>query len=525
MRPALPEAPPKTGGLRSLPAALAVYAALAVVFNIANRYQINWDGVRYLSFARLLAHGRWWDSVDVRRPPLLSWLLAPLVESPVFRGEALFAARAAMAVSGAAALAAAAFLARRFQLRESSRFAALLFFALLFAHGSAQITTPDLLLCALIWAYLYFLCGERFLDDPRLAALAGLTAGAAYLAKQYAFPFFCVHYPLFLMLKAAEAEDKKARAKAVRAFLIGLGAFLLPALPYVIAFSIKLGRFTFGCSGSGAHLGVAPPDFIGGYGEDWSPFHSWEYFAWQASLCREAFFYFLQSVCSRGPLLLMSFLALPVLVAHQRKNRGIFFYKILLLTAVVYTGGYLFVPSYEERFFLPVLVPMILFTFKGWEVSAAYLARPLWLLLSAALFLSLAFPPLAALYHDVPRLFQRQTNPYRKIAETARELGGGATEAACSRKAMHASVYVLFYLDLPGNAIKHCGEPEDLAAELEKNKSGKLLLFYGDVDPKGRLMSQKLRGDSRFRLYKTVSAETLWDGQADIFEFRPEKVS
>ncbi len=193
---------------------LGGYAIAAAILFPHARWQLNADGVSYIDIARLGIVNSHWS-------PLFSWLLVPLLALGV---DDLVACKLLTFASGAAAIVAMWLLLENREPRTRAIVTATFAPAVL-AWAASEIT-PDVLLLALILFYLWLI--------PRSGIAAGLVAGAAYLAKAYALPFFLIHYAIV----------KRRRS------LPGICACLVVALPWIVAMSAKYGHVTLSSAGS-----------------------------------------------------------------------------------------------------------------------------------------------------------------------------------------------------------------------------------------------------------------------------------
>ncbi len=207
------------------------------------------DGVSYLRVAEHLLAGRFAESVNGYWSPLYSWLLVPLLGLGV---DGALAMRLVNLVAGAGALTGFRHLSFQFGVKKTLVDIASFGVGLYLwaqALNSEEGLTPDLLLAAWLSWYLVFV-GRR----PRTAgnaAIAGLFAGAAYLSKAYALPFFLVHIG---GVCAAELWMVRGRmawwGMPMRRFVAACGCFGLLAGPWAAILSAHYGRPTFGTSAS-----------------------------------------------------------------------------------------------------------------------------------------------------------------------------------------------------------------------------------------------------------------------------------
>ncbi|HET9317815.1 MAG TPA: hypothetical protein VFQ51_19630 [Vicinamibacteria bacterium] len=207
------------------------------------RFQINPDGIAYIASARKYLAGHFADAATGFWSPLYTWLLAPLL---ALRVPPLLATKLLDLAAGALAIAAAWRLMGHLALDIRTRLAAGLTLVVVVLHFGLTVATPDLLSAALVLLYLAVVADPRWAED-RMAILAGLLAGAAYLGKAYALGFVVVHLALLTAVRLKRGTE--ARPRIVRSAAITLGALAIVVLPWALAISAKYGRFLLSDAG------------------------------------------------------------------------------------------------------------------------------------------------------------------------------------------------------------------------------------------------------------------------------------
>lgn len=236
---------------------LLSYIILALIFSYSHRYYINPDGITFLRLAGYIVEGNFQYSVTSHWGPLLSWLMAPLL----FLGfDGIATGRILMFICGFALVFCTWLLTARFNLTGSIRFITMLSAALLVANWSRQAVTPDLPIAALFGYYFYFVTDSSLLEQKRIPIICGLIAGIAFLAKQFALPFFLVHFPLILLLRSYIDRDRGSLVfrRVLLPFLIGITVFFVMILPWILAMSSKYQQLTFGTLGSDTYAHSGP---------------------------------------------------------------------------------------------------------------------------------------------------------------------------------------------------------------------------------------------------------------------------
>src|SRR5262245_53439201 len=101
----------------SLWLALALYIPLQVTAGIAQREQMNFDGIAYLRLSRYIVEGRLFDSISSYWSPLITWSMAPLLAMGL---DGFAASHIAMSVWGTVYLVAVFFFLRNFSVLRTA---------------------------------------------------------------------------------------------------------------------------------------------------------------------------------------------------------------------------------------------------------------------------------------------------------------------------------------------------------------------------------------------------------------------
>ena len=225
---------------------LAIYLVTGLFLVGQYRYQINPDGISYISVAQKYLNGDFGNAINGYWGPMFSWLLAPLLAVGT---EPLLAAKILNLLVGVAAIIALQRVSCRFEMSESIR-TVILFSAMpvVLSFAFSDIT-PDLLVMCLLLFYLGIIFKRDYAESAKQGALCGLLGGLGYLAKSYAFPFFISHFFVMNVLWYIRSETKQARKSILRNFLAGAVVFAVISGIWIGLISNKYGQFTFGTSG------------------------------------------------------------------------------------------------------------------------------------------------------------------------------------------------------------------------------------------------------------------------------------
>lgn len=226
-------------------------------FLLDHRYQINPDGVGYISVAQKYAAGQFFDAVNAYWSPLYSWLLVPLLKMGI---EPLLASKILGLLIGAATIIAMWRLAR---FTGIPRVAAMVICAAgipLIVDAAYMVITPDLLIACAILFYIASFCNPRRPTHWTSALRLGLLMGLAYLAKAYALPFVVAHFGLIRLIEIIKGGPPRYRWKLMGASLVTLAALALVVGAWSTALKHKFGYYMTGSSGRYNLILDAPDD-------------------------------------------------------------------------------------------------------------------------------------------------------------------------------------------------------------------------------------------------------------------------
>lgn len=206
------------------------------------RYQLNPDGVSYLSIARAYARFEWKEAVNGYWGPLLSWLITPAFWLGVDPVAWFYVVN--VAAAGALACVFFGWVRKRLpELNAGIAFVLAVVLLLTLAAFALSNVTPDMLFCLLLVVLAMSL--EHFVAQPSLrnAVTLGLLGAALFYAK-------AIGLPLFVLAIGAVGAYWLVKWQAAwrLALLAGVVCGII-VLPFCAAISIKYGHLAFSNSG------------------------------------------------------------------------------------------------------------------------------------------------------------------------------------------------------------------------------------------------------------------------------------
>lgn len=547
---------------------LIVYTFFATIFGFAYRYAINPDGISIMRLAGYIAEGNFQQSVSGAWSPLLSWLISIFL----FLGfNELTAARMVIGLSGAGFVFGVWKLAVRFELSDKIRFLAVIIAALLISDWTIRFICADVLIAALLVLYLNIVTRPDLLLQRKAVFWAGIVGGIAYLAKNYAFPFFMVHFPAMLILNYFFNKHEKTVAKKniFISCLVGIAAFFLVASIWITALSVKYGEFTITKKGSISHSLMGPEadrlknspfhsglhkpdnDYALHIQEDhsglsysrWSPFESKEYFMHQLSLIKMNLVYIFNHFVNLSPFFVYAFVVgvltiIPVafLLSKPDKSKK-YLYSWIIMTFAIYCPGYILLIARSPRRFYMLMIIFVFLSFhcveillnsvqdriseKRKRIFVSYL-----LLIVVAAF---AVKPGIHLMRSTMNLMTVDyVNSYKEMASQIITSDFSSPYAFIrSAQKNHTDYYIAFYLKEQFLGRPLSGDIKGLTNELLKVNARSLIVFDNlelveSLKKDDRFIHEStinLKEDSRYLnpLNTEIDQISAWDRNVNVF--------
>lgn len=349
----------------------ATYLIFGLVLLKYCQYQINPDGVSYISISRQYLNGHFNEAINGCWGPLLSWLLIPFLTIKI---TPLLAVKILSLLIGLFTLIGIKKLSRFFVMSARIRTTILITSIFIILNFAYSVLTPDLLLTTILIYYLFFILNPKYPKNIKDGLVCGFLGGLAYLTKSYAFFFFLGHFTLINLINYLINSKPIIRQKILKSFLGGLAIFLIISGIWIFLISSKYHKLAIGTGGNYTYA-VFQPEFKGdpvlylGFlkppnkyavnaSEDptyiriksWSPFDSISSFKHQLNLFRGntlslIHIYYLFSI------LASVIIAGYILICFQPLQRLFFNKQILytLLTLLIYPVGYTLI-YVEERY-------------------------------------------------------------------------------------------------------------------------------------------------------------------------------
>lgn len=214
------------------------------------RFQINPDGVSYISIAQKYASGDFRHAINGYWGPLLSILLVPSVWLSIDSIVAIKALQVLIAVG--LMITSYSMLLIHSKQKYFSLFGATVVGITGLEWALAEPLTPDLLVCflGLLLVHILTYASQKKLSNRWLISI-GVIGALLYFSKSAGFFLFCGMWGAWVISDFIWGrKDKRALQASLRPKIISLIVFISLITPFVLAISIKYSHPTLGTSGN-----------------------------------------------------------------------------------------------------------------------------------------------------------------------------------------------------------------------------------------------------------------------------------
>jgi hypothetical protein len=224
------------------------------------RYQINPDGICYISIAQKYIAGDFINAINGYWGPMISWCLMPFL---MFSPDALLMAKVLALILGGISIYLVNILSTQFNLNLAVRIPVLICSSVVLLSFAYSVITPDLLLTAVLLFYLSIIFNKNYSSKTIYGLFCGILGAIAYLSKSFALPFFICHFALMTFFLYNKTTEKEIKKKVLLNFISGMAVFLLISGIWIGLLTYKYGEFTFSKAGSLNYRSVIDPTLKG----------------------------------------------------------------------------------------------------------------------------------------------------------------------------------------------------------------------------------------------------------------------
>lgn len=465
---------------------IVLYFIVGILIIKYYRYQINPDGVCYIGIAQKYAAGNFSQAINGYWSPLFSWLLVPFL---LMRIDGLFASKILTLIIGSGVIFAVGCLARQFLISIPVRRVLVLSSISLTLLFAMTVITPDLLMTFFVLIYFFYIFKTNYADSKKWAVLCGLLGGISYLAKNYCFPFFIVHFLIMNILHYIRCSGAAEKSKIVKNFIYGMAVFAVMSGVWIGVLSYKYHKFMFSTAG-GSHTAsyirwntepmyyqgfIVPPDSTAvSAWEDPSYLQYAKWSPWESSDDLRYYYYHSKFNVLKSYLFFkdLSYFAVPILIVCilfcvQRPAKVLEQHQICFpfLSLLIFAAGFCLV-FVEKRYLWPTFY--LVLVMGGWIVDRLlqnnFFTRPRRIVVYIFFLISFAYRPAM---RELPAAAYEGKNYYEISQSLKKYISPG--DKIASNDEWNTSLYFAYYLKAQYYGIPKKGVDEKVTEqELQK---------------------------------------------------------
>lgn len=257
-----------------------VYFSAGMLFLYFYRFQINPDGISYISLAQKYVSGDYAHAVNAYWSPLLVWMSIPFY---LIGLNDIIAMKICLLFSGIVVFIGVHSLWRCFTISDEIKRAIFISLIPLVLYGLLYVISPDMLSAGILCWYWGILFNARYLEKLSYGTACGILGALGYFSKAYIFYFFAVHFLTINILFFYMNNDIAHRKSIARNFIAGILSFLIISGCWIFVLSAKYGGITVSTAGA-YNLAEFAPDSPGipiKYGGLMAPSNATALSAWE----------------------------------------------------------------------------------------------------------------------------------------------------------------------------------------------------------------------------------------------------
>jgi len=232
---------------------LILYLFLAVVLIPFYKYQINPDGISYISIAQKYIALDIKNAVTGYWGPLISWLLIPFI---LLGLDPMLSFKILCTLIGVVVLVQSNSLIERFIEGRALKYVLLLVLAIVTIDYALFLLTPDILFLSIGLGLVNLLTQEKY--NYRSAIYCGILGAFLYFTKGYGLPFFVIIFLAVNLLFYFRTNDKTIKKNLLKSYGLGMLVFFFISFIWVALLSNKYGGVTYATNTKFVNALMAP---------------------------------------------------------------------------------------------------------------------------------------------------------------------------------------------------------------------------------------------------------------------------
>jgi len=210
------------------------------------QFQINSDGIYYISIAQKYLNLDFSNAINGYWSPLISFLLVPFL----YLGfDGIIAAKILFLIIGGLTIIGVKQLSYKYKMDETIRFIVILSLIPITLFYSLSIITPDLISVCLLIYYFNIIFDPKYSNYGSKGIKCGILGSLAFLSKSYLFYFFILHFIGMNLLHVLTGINNNDRKNIKTNFFSGILIFFIFSSIWISLLSNKYESFTISTAG------------------------------------------------------------------------------------------------------------------------------------------------------------------------------------------------------------------------------------------------------------------------------------
>jgi hypothetical protein len=230
------------------------------------QYQLNPDGVSYMSIAQKYLSHDFKNAINGYWGPLFSWVMLPFLAVGL---KPIISANSVLILTGLLVVLASNSVIKKFEIKSWLHFLVIDVISVEVVFFVYRAISPDLLIVLFSLIFLIQILNGSLIAGKFSGIFFGLTGAGLYFTKSFGFPFFTAIFFCCSLIIYLKSEISVERRRIIINYITGMVLFLLLSGVWIYLISNKYGHIVIGTAGTynralSAPNSPGPPMFYAG---------------------------------------------------------------------------------------------------------------------------------------------------------------------------------------------------------------------------------------------------------------------
>jgi hypothetical protein len=226
---------------------ILVYIILAIILFPHFQYQLNPDGISYMSIAQKYQLHDYSNAINGYWGPLISWLMVPFLKIGL---KPQIAAVLLLLIIGLTVVIQSYSIIIKLNINILLKNTASGLISIIVIYFAFHTITPDLLFVSFSLAFINKIFDQSFSNFKYSGVWMGLIGSALYLTKSFGFPFFIATFFTVSLIFYLRTDNINDRSRIISNYILGMIIFIIISGFWISLISHKYGHFLIGTSGA-----------------------------------------------------------------------------------------------------------------------------------------------------------------------------------------------------------------------------------------------------------------------------------